>query len=191
MILRGNGFEVRTGNISPLLDDAEFLRALGRLPAQWRGAVLRYGPPRRRAQSLMCRCLLLEALAERGTEPPDILFSPEGKPYFQEGAPDFSLSHSGDLAAAAISERGRIGIDIERMRTVDSRILKREFSAAERERVCDAADGAAEIMRIWTGKECVLKARGAGKLSEIETGKLDICCLEIEAEYILSVFCAD
>ncbi len=78
----------------------------------------------------------------------------------------FNLSHSDDLAVAAFALSGRLGLDVERVRTLpDARsIAQRQFAPAEAAWLESAPPEAqAEVFfRIWTRKEAVLKAVGAG-----------------------------
>lgn len=98
---------------------------------------------------------------------PDILRGEHGKPY----APDlhgieFNLSHSGQHALIAIARDQPIGIDIEaqgRRRSIDD-IAERFFAPAESKalRAVPEATRDAAFLRLWTGKEAVLKALGEG-----------------------------
>lgn len=98
---------------------------------------------------------------------PTILRGEHGKPY----APDlhgieFNVSHSGRRALIAIARDQAIGIDIEaqgRRRSVDD-IAERFFAPAESRalRALPEASRDAAFLRLWTGKEAVLKALGEG-----------------------------
>lgn len=78
-----------------------------------------------------------------------------------------SLAHAGDWALAAISDRGRVGVDLEPIGTVfDQPALLR--------RMCSPDEHAAlrlisppplrreETAHLWTAKEAILKAKGSG-----------------------------
>ena len=98
---------------------------------------------------------------------PTILRSEHGKPY----APDldgieFNLSHSGRHALIAIARDQAIGIDIEaqgRRRSIND-IAERFFAPAESRalRALPEESRDAAFLRLWTGKEAVLKALGEG-----------------------------
>lgn len=71
--------------------------------------------------------------------------------------PDISLSHSGDWAAAALAENGRIGIDLEvphRHRNYAA-MAEAYFSPEEIRAV--AADGEDAFLAFWTLREAVAK----------------------------------
>ncbi|WP_290845567.1 4'-phosphopantetheinyl transferase superfamily protein [Henriciella sp.] len=84
------------------------------------------------------------------------------------GAPELAISwsKSGSIAAAALSEVSRIGIDIERLIPREtSAILSMTASPAESDAVISAGTELAQLAafyRLWTAKEAVLKCRGEG-----------------------------
>ena len=88
-----------------------------------------------------------------------------GKPYF-ENAPEihFSISHSGNCAAVAFSDR-EVGIDVEKIKELIREIAIRFFS--EKENIYISMQRTAEkqkeaFYRIWTLKESLVKATGKG-----------------------------
>ena len=83
-----------------------------------------------------------------------------GKPYFKN-LPDFhfNISHSTDILAVAISD-GKVGIDIEKLRTPDLRIAKR-FCEDEQAYVTET-DPKNRFFEVWTKKEAYLKYKGTG-----------------------------
>ncbi len=99
-----------------------------------------------------------------------------GKPYFT--APEgffLSLSHSGTLAACAVSDTP-VGIDVQLERTPGAGLLRRCFT--ERERGAALGDPAV-FTRLWARKEAVSKAAGLG--IQIGFGSLDV--LEGQTEH--------
>ena len=70
-----------------------------------------------------------------------------------------SISHGGGFVAAALGP-GRIGIDLEGVRTVRPRVLAHYFTQTEREEVERGGDGT--FTRLWTMKEALGKALGTG-----------------------------
>ena len=105
---------------------------------------------------------------------------PGGKPRL-ERAPEplrFNLSHSGELAVAAVAHGGEVGVDVETLgksRRLDL-LERRVLSAGEREQLRTIAEDAARqlaFLRAWTRKEAVLKAIGSGidrDLTTIDVG---------------------
>jgi len=112
------------------------------------------------------RLLLARYLDE---EPDAIRFAthPQGKPYLDgDTSVRFNLSHSGDLAAAAVALRREVGVDVERRRPVRSadRVARRIMSDAELARYLALPDDERNdfLLWVWTRKEALVKASGTG-----------------------------
>ena len=108
--------------------------------------------------------LLLEELAARAELAVDLPLrvTEHGKPYFVgRSAPDFNLSHSGELAAAVIGSC-RVGIDIqEETETLDaSKLSARFFGETEKAALQNAPR--ARFFELWTKKEALGKLLGVG-----------------------------
>jgi len=88
-----------------------------------------------------------------------------GRPFFPGSDMDFSISHSGNLAAVSlVTGKGlRTGCDVElvRPRKGAGKIAEELFTASEREYI--GSGGGFDLTRfyhIWTLKECFLKLKG-------------------------------
>ena len=107
--------------------------------------------------------LLLERMIKRiyGKERFEIKYNKNGKPLCDFCF--FSISHSGDFAAVAVSDN-QVGVDIQ----IPGGFKKREkymlFSPAENEFV-NAEDPENRFYTLWTRKEAYIKAEG-GTLSD-------------------------
>lgn len=90
----------------------------------------------------------------------------------------FSLSHSGDRAVLAVSERHEMGIDIERVRPLDHLDLARRYfhpnEVAAIEGVRSTEEQLMAFFRIWTLKEAVVKAIGKGLSIPLDTFEVQI-----------------
>jgi phosphopantetheinyl transferase len=91
-----------------------------------------------------------------------------GRPFLADAysGTEISFSRAPGVTVVALSECGRIGVDVERAdRDVDAEAVSRRFFT-ERERLALAALGPTERRRTffewWTWKEAVLKAAGLG-----------------------------
>jgi 4'-phosphopantetheinyl transferase len=143
------------GRALALLDDAE--RAT---------ASAREGDARRR--HVVAHAASRVVLAERlGVDPArlDIESEPGGRPTVDGIA--FSLSHSGDRGAVAITEPGvNVGVDLEQVRVRPhlDRLAERVFEADEYQRWRGLAPRVRPrvFAQRWTEVEAVLKARGTG-----------------------------
>ena len=92
---------------------------------------------------------------------------PSTKPVLADGAGlRFNWSHSRDLALVAVAVGSELGVDIEYQdRKLDAVLLAERFFAAEETALLRAmapAEARRAFLRIWTGKEAVLKAAGCG-----------------------------
>lgn len=89
-----------------------------------------------------------------------------GKPFLADGPSclDFSISHSARAVAVAVSTRGRVGLDIERVVELDPTALESAFTAPELETLTrlPPAERPLALIRSWSEKEAVAKLHGAG-----------------------------
>ncbi len=132
------------------------------------GRILSIKNERRRAESISGLVALKKALGDMGSG--SIVRDPNGRPRFADKpGVDFSISHSGILSVAALTDSpsGRVGVDIERVEADEKkedthrRIADRYFSAEEK--LCfSALQTSVEFYRIWTAKEARSKLTGIG-----------------------------
>jgi 4'-phosphopantetheinyl transferase len=147
--------------LEPLLDDTERQRARALLEAAKRARFV--------AAHGAARLLIGAAL---GAPPVQLRwrYGPHGKPELTgpwTGA-QVSLSHSGDLAALALTARRRVGVDLQRLLSgVDvAGMARRFYPPADAQFVLaggDPADRASRFTRLWTRKEACVKV-GGGRL---------------------------
>jgi len=107
--------------------------------------------------------LHLEAAGRGGLAAAGVDYPASGKPRCEAGL-DFSISHSGSLVGCAVSDEGRIGLDVERVRAVSKVSWRRYLTELERARV--AADPQS-LFDLWTRKEAVVKARGKAGIADV------------------------
>lgn len=133
---------------------------LARLPAQRSVALARELDAGRGLESLAGLALLAACAQYLPLPPLSLLYeSPGGKPRWPDG-PDFSIAHAGGHAVCAIAPPGvAIGVDLESADAVNPESLRLVTSAAERARI---NAGSLSATALWTCKEAVLKAAGAG-----------------------------
>jgi len=104
------------------------------------------------------------ACRHRGLEPSHIQIArdPDGKPLLRlpSGVPPLhvSLAHSGHFALLALASCP-VGVDIEQIRPIDARLLKRDYFPRDA-LAADAPE--AVFFAWWTLKEAALKAVGKG-----------------------------
>ncbi|MCU1261036.1 MAG: 4-phosphopantetheinyl transferase [Bryobacterales bacterium] len=101
----------------------------------------------------------------------NIRYSQHGKPQLSnkaKGGLRFSVAHSGHEALYAFSHHREVGVDIERLRTVENaaNVVQKNFSAfdALQFQSAPAAERTRVLFRLWTSHDALFKARG-GKLA--------------------------
>ena len=123
-----------------------------------------------RALFALTRAILRDLLSKAtGVAADRIAFAegPYGKPCLVgTNGPHFNVSHSGSWALIGFSGSRDIGVDIEFMRAAGGELdLARSFFSAAEYRSLEGLDREmllSSFYRIWTCKEAVLKACGAG-----------------------------
>lgn len=117
-----------------------------------------------------CRAALRKILGDAvGFAPKDIplVFSKFGKPLL--AAPfdhlHFNLSHTSQMALLVIAANGPIGIDLESIERSND-LLGCEDSFCHPDEIqnlpANLSDRSAQLLKIWTAKEAVIKALGTG-----------------------------
>lgn len=126
--------------------------------------------PEKRRQFAAARVGLREILSRvTGREPASLEFqtAEHGKPSLAAlpDAPHFNLAHSGDLALVAVAAVP-VGVDVERVRPLPNmaQMADMSMSAGEQAALHALPDDQRidAFFRLWTRKEAVMKADGAG-----------------------------
>lgn len=128
----------------------------------------RFAYARHRRRYTVAQAHLRRALGElRGIHPARVRFryGEHGKP-FLNGGPVFNQSHSSERVMIGVAVEGRLGIDLEKIRTVRlmAEIAGKNFAPDEAALFRRTPDRERQHMffRIWTCKEAFLKALGVG-----------------------------
>ena len=124
---------------------------------------------KRRRQGIGAELLLIHVLRSASPDlhlPLSIAAEPDGKPYLNDSALHFSLSHSGSFAACALSDLP-VGLDLEYRGRISDALLRRSFSPEEQTLIRTSRDPDLLFTRLWTGKESFVKATGQGILSPL------------------------
>ncbi len=124
---------------------------------------------RRQMQRSGANLLLRDLLARDAGYPASdwrLVENSDGKPILVtadgSNAIDVSLSHSGSLAAAAITDLGLIGVDIEYREPTRSICEIAAYAFGPQERRAVRSGGLRDFYRIWTLREALAKACGIG-----------------------------
>ena len=138
----------------------------------------RYGRREEAVRCLAAGALLRHALRRCGrAERMPLLKGAEGKPYV--ALPDFyfNLSHGGDFAVIAYSDR-EVGVDVETVEPSEHRlrVSRRFFTDAEQEEIFaeGEANAALRFARVWTAKEAYVKYVGCGLTVPLDSFSVDV-----------------
>lgn len=142
--------------------------------------ISRYNSEQTRLLSIAAEAALNKAVCEVYPDtvlPLSYYYDDKGKPYFSDMDLHFSLSHSGNLAVCAVSDK-EIGVDIEKIRDVNPAVADRYFTSEECEYICNAENTKKAFFEIWTKTESRVKLTGKGIAG--------ICDIDGEFKYELS-----
>lgn len=120
--------------------------------------------PHKRLQHLAGRYLLRFLFPDFPYK--DILIADTRKPYIPGESFHFSISHCGDFAAAIVSKKNRVGIDIEEFTPRVERILHKFLSPSE-QAFLDQHHPLRHAIVCWAAKEAVYKWYGIGEMDFI------------------------
>ncbi len=172
--MQNNAIDIRYTHFSSKLSDRHWVDCLYRLPEAIQQKITRYTRWQDRQAALFGKLLLLECLKEYDYLSDcldDILFGRYGRPYLNRNV-DFNIAHSGEYAICAITNAGRVGVDIEKIKTIDLSDFEQSMTAEQWKNIQAAANRHKTFYQYWTIKESALKADGRGlsfPLSEIST----------------------
>ena len=145
---------------------------------QQRAARLR--PANHRARWVMSHAIQRTVLATHlGCDTDRVRYqrSPTGRPSLlplgaPDALPDFNVSHSGDVLLLGIATCGRIGVDVESWMPEEGRDrepLWETLSTRETRWVGGQSDPFSAFVRLWTRKEAIVKAIGAGLSDQLSS----------------------
>ncbi len=115
--------------------------------------------------------------------PYTMAYGEHGKPYFtEEGAPEFNISHSGNVITLVINDKPS-GIDIEKRRDVSDALIKKAFSQNDAKWIYNGKNDEEiriRFLRAWTIKEAyhkmlgesVFSGKGPEDIFDLATGEL-------------------
>ncbi|MCH5205255.1 MAG: 4'-phosphopantetheinyl transferase superfamily protein [Oscillospiraceae bacterium] len=142
---------------------------LGCLDSARRKSVLKKAGDGDKINALLSRLLLLSELEKRTGIPMKKLSFVKGsygKPYLKNSGLFFSMSHTNGAIAAAFSEDGEIGVDVEKKsRVINERMFERALSEDERK----TAKTSEAFLDLWVRKEAFLKRLGIGITRDLRT----------------------
>lgn len=136
--------------------------------------IVNYQKKEDKITSIVGKYLLLYGLKKmRLSENIDSLnYTNNKRPYLRElPQVDFNISHTKGLVLCVLSSRIRIGVDVEKMETVNLHNFKNQFSSIQWECINNSSNPLHLFYRYWVQKEAIVKADGVGlahSFSDIE-----------------------
>lgn len=132
--------------------------------------------------SLMGRLLLFKGIQEvynLDYSDKKICYTKFNKPYFLDDSVQFNISHSGDIVICAFTKDTEIGIDIEKISSIEIDDFEPQFSKNEWDKIMNSNHSKETFFDYWSQKEAIIKAHGQGlsiplKSFEIKENKTTI-----------------
>lgn len=156
------------------VDSAHFENWFNQMDNERKNIILQTKIEHKRNLRIAADALCRKAISDFcGISPSEIIFkyTQTGKP-FAKGLPvHFSISHSGDMAVCVVSDN-EVGIDIEKIRSINPRICEKFATEEEIEYIRNSKKG---LFEIWTLKEAYFKCIGTGLNKDIKNVSFDIC----------------
>lgn len=155
------------------LEKSKFMKLMDQLPLTMHKKIISYRRWEDACNSLVGK-ILLNKLAERYFNVNGILEQLTVNAYQRpevKGSLSFSISHSGNLVACAMSHTTLVGIDVEQITPIEFTDYENYMTGYEWQVIQLSKDPVAEFFRYWTQKEAAIKADGRGlaiDLSKIE-----------------------
>lgn len=121
--------------------------------------------------------------------------------YYENGKPMIiglyiSVTHKDNYVACIVSDKA-VGIDIEKIKIFDKKVLEYFFTKEEKEYILSSPNQEEEFFKVFTMKECISKINGLGiksfpNFSVIKENKLyysnyEIINKRLNFDYILSI----
>ena len=162
------------------LEAAKYEALLEPLPADIRQKIRRYRRWQDAHACLLGKLLLIEGLQRFGLDGASLIhqlqYTDFGRPYLPAPV-DFNISHSGEYVLCALSNRCRVGVDIEKVQPINLSDFRGQMTEAEWATVTGAANPLRAFYYYWTRKEAAIKAHGHGlslPLKEVVIGEGEV-----------------
>ncbi|MGZ3944859.1 MAG: 4'-phosphopantetheinyl transferase family protein [Mucilaginibacter sp.] len=165
-------------------DEQELAERLLLLPADLQQVALSKRRWIDKQLSIAGKLLLLQVLNEMGSSLAlsHLQYNTHKRPYFDESI-DFNISHSGTRVTCCATNQGRIGIDIEQIKTISLSEYPDYFTKNEWDYIDGHEDEFKGFYNLWTRKEAVVKAIGTGFHTPLSS--VDVVADSIEYDNII------
>jgi 4'-phosphopantetheinyl transferase len=148
------------------INEGIFNSILDRFSAYEKEKTLKYVREIDRERRLIGRLLVWWVLVQdfKFNKHPEIIYDQNGRPLLKNKIFDFNISHSGKWVAIGISEKNRIGIDVQEFTKFDINEVLHYFSDQEINNlnsISVESDKKSRFFQIWTLKEAYIKCIGS------------------------------
>jgi len=132
--------------------------------AEYQDKIKRYRRWQDAQLSLLGRILLVKGLEQinYGFDESNLNYTSFNKPYLENNAIHFNISHSGELVICALTKIGAIGIDIEKINGTKISDFKSQMTVNEWKLINESTNANLSFFQYWTQKEAVIKTHGKG-----------------------------
>ena len=132
--------------------------------AEYQDKIKRYRRWQDAQLSLLGRILLVKGLEQinYGFDESNLNYTSFNKPYLENNAIHFNISHSGELVVCALTKIGAIGIDIEKINDTKISDFKSQMTVNEWKLINESTNANLSFFQYWTQKEAVIKTQGKG-----------------------------
>ena len=150
-------------DISTIDSEAKYNAYFEELPKYRQDKVNKYKNEKDKYLSILAGKLLFEGLKSLKLDKyiNKIIEDENGKPYIPENPIYFSISHRGTKAMVVISNT-LVGCDIQFMKEDAISLADRYFTKEEIDEINASDDKVSTFYKLWTLKECYMKASGKG-----------------------------
>ena len=97
----------------------------------------------------------------------EVQYTSFNKPFWKAGI-DFSIAHSGNIVGCALSTTGTVGLDIEKIQSIDIGNFKHILNTEDQQFLLESKNTNRDFFKIWTIKEAVSKADGRGLSMDVK-----------------------
>lgn len=172
---------VYKADVSSMVGQGLLPLLLEKLPSSLEARALRYKSDLSAYHYVVGRLLLEQGLNNSGSDADleKIIYSENGKPILPNV--HFNISHSHQLVICAFANEGELGVDLEKIESIDFTDFDSMFSAREWTIIKGVSDPIKLFYKYWTRKESIIKALGF-KLSYLHQIGLDVSKDEIVLE---------
>lgn len=150
-------------DISTIDSEAKFNAYFDKLPKYRQEKILALKNKNDKYLSLLAGRLLCDGLRDLGLYNyiNKVVIDENGKPYIPDNPIYFSISHSGTKAMVVFSGN-EVGCDVQLMKKNSIFLADKYFTEEEQNEINSSDDPVKTFFKLWTLKECYMKASGRG-----------------------------